>query len=70
MEATTSAVPAGREARAAGVPRHFAAGYLRAFVTVMVVAHHAVLAYHPFAPPPPASLAALLRRVPAIARVI
>ena len=31
MEATTSAVPAGREGRAAGVPRHIAAGYLRAF---------------------------------------
>jgi len=25
-------------------------GYLRAFVTLLVVAHHAVLAYHPFAP--------------------
>jgi peptidoglycan/LPS O-acetylase OafA/YrhL len=31
-------------------------GYLRAFITMLVVAHHAVLAYHPFAPPPPASL--------------
>ena len=31
-------------------------GYLRAFITVMVVAHHAVLAYDPFAPAPPASL--------------
>ena len=26
-------------------------GYLRAFITVLVVAHHAVLAYTPFAPP-------------------
>src|SRR5580704_8491086 len=34
-------------------------GYLRGFVTLMVVAHHAMLAYHPFAPPPPASLAAM-----------
>src|SRR5262249_54431569 len=33
-------------------------GYLRAFITVLVVAHHAVLAYHPFAPPPPPSLVA------------
>jgi hypothetical protein len=31
---------------------------LRAFVTALVVAHHAVLAYHPWAPPPPASLVA------------
>jgi len=35
-----------------------AIGYLRAFITVLVVAHHAVLAYHPAAPPPPASLLA------------
>ena len=33
-------------------------GYLRAFITVLVVAHHAALAYHPFAPPAPASLLA------------
>ncbi|HEY6348122.1 MAG TPA: acyltransferase [Candidatus Angelobacter sp.] len=33
-------------------------GYLRALVTVLVLAHHAVLAYAPFAPPPPASLVA------------
>jgi peptidoglycan/LPS O-acetylase OafA/YrhL len=33
-------------------------GYLRAFITVLVVAHHAVLAYHPFAPPSPTSLLA------------
>jgi hypothetical protein len=33
-------------------------GYLRAFITVLVVAHHAALAYHPFAPPSPASLVA------------
>src|SRR6185503_10340677 len=29
---------------------------LRACVTLLVVGHHAALAYHPFAPPPPASL--------------
>jgi hypothetical protein len=33
-------------------------GYLRAFITLLVVAHHAALAYHPIAPPPPASLVA------------
>jgi peptidoglycan/LPS O-acetylase OafA/YrhL len=36
--------------------RNVAVGYLRAFVTVLVIAHHAVLAYHPYAPPPPTSL--------------
>jgi peptidoglycan/LPS O-acetylase OafA/YrhL len=35
---------------------NLAIGYLRVFVTVLVLAHHAVLAYHPFAPAPPASL--------------
>jgi len=38
------------------VPYNIAVGYLRACVTALVVAHHAILAYHPFAPPPPASL--------------
>ena len=33
-------------------------GYLRAFITLLVVAHHAMLAYHSFAPAPPASLTA------------
>jgi peptidoglycan/LPS O-acetylase OafA/YrhL len=33
-------------------------GYLRAFIVVLVIAHHAALAYHPFAPPPSASLVA------------
>jgi acyltransferase-like protein len=37
---------------------HLATGNLRAFLTVMVLAHHAVLAYHPQAPAPPASLVA------------
>jgi peptidoglycan/LPS O-acetylase OafA/YrhL len=40
-------------------------GYLRAFITVLVLAHHAVLAYHPFAPPVPASLVAQPRWWPA-----
>ena len=35
---------------------NFSIGYLRAFVTVLVMAHHAVLAYLPFAPTPPESL--------------
>jgi peptidoglycan/LPS O-acetylase OafA/YrhL len=35
-----------------------AIGYLRAFVTLLVLAHHAVLAYHPFAPAPQSSLVA------------
>ncbi len=30
--------------------------YLRMFLTLLVVAHHASLAYHPYAAPPPASL--------------
>jgi len=33
-------------------------GYLRAFIVLLVIAHHAALAYYPFAPPLPASLAA------------
>lgn len=37
---------------------NYAIGYLRGFIVALVVAHHAVLAYHPFAPPPPASLLA------------
>jgi peptidoglycan/LPS O-acetylase OafA/YrhL len=35
-----------------------AIGYLRAFVVVLAVAHHAAMAYHSYAPPPPASLVA------------
>jgi peptidoglycan/LPS O-acetylase OafA/YrhL len=38
--------------------RNVAAGYLRAFVTLLVIAHHSVLAYHPYAPAPPTSLGA------------
>jgi peptidoglycan/LPS O-acetylase OafA/YrhL len=38
-------------------PFSIAIGYLRAFVTLLVVAHHAVLAYHPFAPGPTAFVA-------------
>ena len=39
--------------------RFVAISYLRAFVTLLVVAHHAALAYHPFGRnTPPASLLA------------
>lgn len=34
--------------------RNLPADHLRAFVTMLVVAHHAVLAYNPYAPPPTA----------------
>lgn len=59
-------VPLGRETQMAR-PTLLAApdqqynvsiGYLRAFITVLVVAHHAALAYHPYAPPSPANLVA------------
>jgi surface polysaccharide O-acyltransferase-like enzyme len=36
--------------------RDVSLGYLRTFLTLLVVAHHAVLAYYPYAPPRPASL--------------
>ena len=39
-------------------PYNYPLGYLRAFVVVLVVAHHAALAYHPYAPAIPASLIA------------
>jgi peptidoglycan/LPS O-acetylase OafA/YrhL len=43
---------------APNLQRNVAIGYLRAFVTVLVLAHHAVLAYHPYAPPAAQSLVA------------
>jgi peptidoglycan/LPS O-acetylase OafA/YrhL len=48
-----TAAPAGASGK-----YNYPIGYLRAFIVALVVAHHAVLAYHPFAPPPPVSLAA------------
>jgi peptidoglycan/LPS O-acetylase OafA/YrhL len=36
-------------------------GYLRAFITLLVLEHHTALAYHPFAPAPPISLTAVPR---------
>src|SRR5262245_12074680 len=38
---------------------------LRTFITLLVVAHHAALAYHRYAPPPPASLSAAPQAWPA-----
>jgi hypothetical protein len=40
----------------AGATYNPSIGYLRAFITLLVLAHHAVLAYHPFAPPPESAL--------------
>ena len=55
----TIASAASRPAPSQGATtRAFAIDYLRAFITVLVVIHHAVLAYHPYAPTPAASLAA------------
>jgi hypothetical protein len=51
-------VVGARAAQPKGAPYHVAIGQLRVFVTMLVIAHHAVLAYNPFAPPPAASLAA------------
>ena len=36
-------------------PCNISLSYLRAFVTVLVVAHHSLLAYHPYAPSSPSS---------------
>lgn len=37
---------------AAVTPRHAALDRLRSFVTLLVLLHHTLLAYHPYAPPP------------------
>ena len=47
-------IPAAKKPTSQIVP----IGYLRAFITLLVLAHHAVLAYHPFAPLGVASLTA------------
>jgi hypothetical protein len=44
-----------------GAQYNVSVGYLRAFVTVLVLAHHSVLAYHPYAPTPPQLLTAQAR---------
>src|SRR5271165_4123333 len=63
---TTEKIPLALEVQAAkptlaavpDTPYNVSIGYLRAFTTVLVVAHHAALAYNPFAPPSPANLVA------------
>jgi hypothetical protein len=41
-------------AQAGSAARNAPVGAVRAFLTLLVVAHHAVLTYHPYAPPPKA----------------
>ncbi len=49
--------PVAHQPRPIALPKYnVSIGYLRAFVTLLVLAHHAALAYHPFAPQPPHSL--------------
>ena len=45
-----------RQTPAAATHRNPALDYLRAFLVLLVLAHHSALAYMPFAPPPPTSL--------------
>ncbi len=52
MHAPLSATERSAAAQAGG--RNAPIGALRAFVTLLVIAHHAVLTYHPYAPPPKA----------------
>jgi hypothetical protein len=60
MNTIPASFPSGRKTTWAGAlfPGNYnlAIGYLRAFIVLLVVAHHAVLAYHPYAPAPAASL--------------
>ncbi len=54
-------VPGGPAKSLASAPQvegdyNLSIGYLRAFITLLVLAHHAMLAYCPFAPQPPVSL--------------
>ncbi|MGP0020432.1 MAG: acyltransferase family protein [Candidatus Sulfotelmatobacter sp.] len=59
---STAVLPAIRENSAteltapAGATYNPSIGYLRAFITLLVLAHHAALAYDPFAPPPASAL--------------
>lgn len=62
MSTSTSVSVAQAVSRGATTSYNYAMGYLRAAVVALVVAHHAVLAYHPSAPAlPPASLLAYPR---------
>jgi peptidoglycan/LPS O-acetylase OafA/YrhL len=54
-----SSSPAGADStHALSGSYNLSVGYLRAFITLLVIAHHAVLAYHPYVPPPLSSLLA------------
>jgi len=46
--------PLETPAQAGTAARNAPVGALRAFLTLLVIAHHAVLTYHPYAPPPKA----------------
>lgn len=61
----TASTPVLREKATPSPGYNNAIGYLRGFIVVLVVAHHAALAYHPFAPPPGRSLLAEPRWWPA-----
>jgi hypothetical protein len=50
--------PMPREISTPNAEYNVSIGYLRAFITVLVVAHHAALAYAPFSPPVPQSFTA------------
>ncbi|MBO9557285.1 MAG: acyltransferase [Caulobacter sp.] len=52
LKSLETPAPAGPAARNAPI------GAMRAFLTLLVIAHHAVLTYHPYAPPPKAFTAA------------
>ena len=47
MNTTTVAAPAKASTHAVSGNYYVAIGYLRAFITLLVVAHHSVLAYLP-----------------------
>jgi hypothetical protein len=55
---TTAAKVAAVPAAATPTRYNYPIGYLRGFIVALVVAHHSALAYHPFAPSPPATLVA------------
>jgi peptidoglycan/LPS O-acetylase OafA/YrhL len=56
MSGTTTVIAPEIAEHTTAIQRNLAIGYLRAFITLLVLAHHAVLAYHPFAPPPGVAL--------------
>ena len=61
IKSISEIAPAARDASSTHAPvgsYNLAVGYLRAFITLLVVAHHSVLAYFPYAPAPPPTLVA------------